>query len=189
MKMESQDIFKQKKELRKKIALQKREFDADQLMTMSGDVIANLEQTDQFIRAKTVFIYYSMPGEVFTHDLIRKHVGEKVFLLPLVGKDGLYLKKYISDDRMKISGLGIHEPDGEVFVDYDKIDLVVVPGVAFDRSMNRMGYGKAYYDGILPKIKALKVAVCFDFQLLESVPNTQTDVKMDMIVCQNKIIT
>ena len=71
---------------------------------------------------------------------------------------------------MQTSGFGIKEPTGETFLEYDKIDLVIVPGVAFDRTLNRMGRGKGFYDRLLPKIKAPKVAVCFDFQLMEKIP-------------------
>ncbi|HBU45755.1 MAG TPA: 5-formyltetrahydrofolate cyclo-ligase, partial [Porphyromonadaceae bacterium] len=61
-------------------------------------------------------------------------------------------------------------------------------GVAFDRTLNRLGRGKGFYDRLLPKIKAPKTAICFDFQVFDNIPVSQGDIKMNMIVCQNEII-
>ncbi len=69
-----------------------------------------------------------------------------------------------------------------MFEEVDKIDLIIVPGIAFDKSLNRLGRGKAYYDKLLKDSKAIKIGVCFDFQLLESVPVDKYDVKMDLII-------
>ena len=60
--------------------------------------------------------------------------------------------------------------------------------MAFDRTLNRLGRGKGFYDRLLPKIKAPKVAVCFDFQLMAEIPANRGDIKMNMVVCQNEII-
>lgn len=186
--MDTENIFLQKKELRKKIALLKSYYTQEELLEQSEVIVAAVEKTNEFKRAKTILVYHSMPGEVYTHGLIKRHMQEKEFLLPVVRKDGLHLKKYISDNHLMVSSYGVYEPTGETFNDYQKIDLVIVPGVAFDQSLNRLGYGKAYYDGLLPKIDARKIAVCFDFQLFDSIPHSENDVKMDLIICQNKII-
>ena len=185
----SEDVFAQKRALRKHIAELKEGYTGEELRVYSEQIMNNLEQLNSFRQAKTVFIYHSMPQEVHTHDLIRKYSGDKAFLLPVVTKSGLILRKYNSDNELQISDFGISEPTGPEFTDYEKIDLIVVPGVAFDRNLNRMGYGKGYYDGILQKTDAQRVAVCFDFQLLKCVPHTHFDVKMNLIVCQTGIIS
>lgn len=185
----SEDVFAQKRALRKHVAELKSNYTNEELLCFSEQVMNKLEQLEIFLQAKTVFIYYSMPQEVHTHDLIRKYSGDKAFLLPVVTKSGLILKKYNSGEELQISDFGISEPTGPEFTDYEKIDLIVVPGVAFDRNLNRMGYGKGYYDGILQKTDTQRVAVCFDFQLLKCVPHTHFDVKMNLIVCQTEIIS
>jgi 5-formyltetrahydrofolate cyclo-ligase len=63
-----------------------------------------------------------------------------------------------------------------------------VPGIAFDRKMNRLGRGKGYYDRFLSKISAPKIGICFDFQLLDKIPAESTDIKMDYIVSENELI-
>ncbi len=72
----------------------------------------------------------------------------------------------------------------------DKIDLVIVPGVAFDEDLNRIGFGKGYYDRILYRLssRAKKVAVAHDFQVLNSIPSEEHDVKMDIIVTEKRVI-
>ncbi len=186
--MKETDIIEQKKTLRKKVAEKKRSYSQKKLQDLSEEVISTLELTEVFQNAKVVLAYYSMADEVNTHELIKKHRLQKQFLLPMVNNDELIVKKYVSEESMQTSGFGIKEPTGETFLEYDKIDLVIVPGVAFDRALNRMGRGKGFYDRLLPKIKAPKVAVCFDFQLMEKIPANRGDIKMNMVVCQNEII-
>lgn len=189
--MESEDysaVFQQKKELREKIARQRAALNPKQLLNKSREVMTNIEKMEAFQQAKTIFLYHSMQGEVETREIIARHHPHKTILLPVVTRQGLLLRRYTGDDALQTSAYGISEPVGDNFTDYDAIDLVIVPGVAFDRSLNRLGFGKAYYDNLLPQIKALKVAVCFNFQLFDTVPHTPSDVKMDHIVCQKEII-
>lgn len=186
--MKEKDIILQKKILRKKIVEIKQSYSKKELQELSEETISTLELTEVFQNAKVILAYYSMSDEVNTHELIKKYQSEKQFLLPLVENDELILKKYISEKSMMISGFGIKEPTGEIFLEYDKIDMVIVPGVAFDRTLNRMGRGKGFYDRLLPKIKAPKFAVCFDFQVFDKIPANQEDIKMNMIICQNEVI-
>ena len=65
----------------------------------------------------------------------------------------------------------------------DAIDLIIVPGVGFDRQGNRLGRGKGYYDRLLPRIpSAYKIGICFPFQLVEEIPAEPFDIRMDEIV-------
>lgn len=68
------------------------------------------------------------------------------------------------------------------FTNYASIDLAVIPGVAFDRSGNRLGRGKGYYDRLLPHIFAYKVGICFSFQLVEDIPTREFDARVDEIL-------
>ena len=83
---------------------------------------------------------------------------------------------------MKKGKLNIMEPDGEIFSDYSKIDLAIIPGVAFDHLKNRLGRGKGYYDNFLKNKFIFKIGVCFEFQLLDKIPTTNDDIKMDLII-------
>jgi len=124
-----------------------------------------------------------MQDEVHTHDFIKKWAKDKDIILPVVNGDKLHLKRFTGTQAM-LTGekYGIQEPDGEEYTDFNAIDLVIVPGVAFDKAKNRMGRGKGYYDGLLPKLKAYKIALCFNFQMVDEVPTELHDIKMDEII-------
>ncbi|NDW19773.1 5-formyltetrahydrofolate cyclo-ligase [Dysgonomonas sp. 216] len=177
-----------KDKLRKDIFRQKKEFTPLDLQNKSAEVFSVLEITGTFQDAQNIFIYNSLSDEVSTLDFINRWAKEKQFFLPVVTGNDLQFVKYEADKKFVVSDYGIKEPEGKAFVEYDKIDMIIVPGVAFDRKLNRMGRGKGYYDRFLPKLKALKVGVCFDFQLLNSIPFDKNDVKMDMIVSENDLI-
>ncbi|MEA4904597.1 MAG: 5-formyltetrahydrofolate cyclo-ligase [Petrimonas sp.] len=188
--MKEMNIVEQKKKLRTRVVEIKQSYSQRELQNLSEEVISTLELTEVFQNAKVVLAYYSMSDEVNTHEWIKRHHWQKQFLLPMVNNSELVLKRYVSEESMLTSDFGIEEPLGNTFPEqeYDKIDLVIVPGVAFDRTLNRMGRGKGFYDRLLPKIKAPKIAICFDFQVFDRIPANQGDIKMNMIVCQNEII-
>lgn len=152
----------------------------------SMSVWEQVEQSEVFRQAKVVLAYWSMDDEVFTHDFVCKWAQEKTFLLPCVCGDELDIRYF--DGRENLcpgEGYAIPEPVGELFTDLDRIDLILVPGMAFDKDFNRLGRGKGYYDKILKQTRAYKMGVCFDFQFLDSVPTEEHDVKMNgVFVCR-----
>ena len=75
------------------------------------------------------------------------------------------------------------EPVGRRFLNYDEIDVAVIPGLAFDRKGGRLGRGKGYYDRLLSKLPdCRKLGMCFDFQMVDAVPAEAHDIKMDDII-------
>ncbi|MBU8891351.1 MAG: 5-formyltetrahydrofolate cyclo-ligase [Bacteroidales bacterium] len=173
----------QKKKIREQIRNKKNRFFLEEKKRKSASVMGQVEKLDAFLKSKIVMAYWSMDDEVFTHDFILKYCGEKQIILPVVKGDNLVLKKFTGLSNMEPGeSFGIGEPVGEHFENIDQIDMIIIPGIAFDKNLNRLGRGKAYYDKLLKKTKALKVGVCFDFQLLSSVPINEHDVKMDLII-------
>ena len=71
----------------------------------------------------------------------------------------------------------------------EDISLVLVPGTAFDMQMNRMGFGKGYYDKLLERLSAIKAGLCYDFQLLSEIPHSAHDIPMDIIITEERIIS
>ncbi|MDD3038926.1 5-formyltetrahydrofolate cyclo-ligase [Bacteroides sp.] len=153
----------------------------------SAEILAALEAHPAFRAANTVLLYHSLEDEVDTHAFIQKWSSSKQILLPVVIGDELELRIYTSSEDMRISDYGIEEPVGEAFTDYDSIDFIAVPGVAFDQKGNRLGRGKGYYDRLLPHIpSAYKAGICFPFQLVEEVPAESYDIRMDIIITVNE---
>ena len=177
-----------KEELRKEIAILKKTYSAEDLLNMSDEVFSVLEITGNFQEAKNIFIYNSLSDEVSTPSFIQKWKDKKNFFLPAIESDEIVFRPYQENEDYKTSELGIKEPQGANFVNFDKVDMIIVPGVAFDRKMNRMGRGKGYYDRFLPKLKATKVGICFDFQLFSDIPCNSNDIKMDMLISENDLI-
>lgn len=172
-----------KPELRQAIRQLKRQFSREELGELSLAVIDRLCRNERFIEAKTILAYHSLPDEVATHDLVKKYSETKTLLLPRVIGDGaMELRRYRGDDDLRRGSFGIMEPCGELFSDYDQIDLAIIPGMAFDPQGHRLGRGKGYYDRFLARARNIyKVGICFPFQLVDEVPTDETDVDMDAI--------
>ena len=177
-------LYLLEKELRKQVKVLKSQYSLEQKVEMSRPLWKELEQTDFFKEARTVLLYWSMDDEVFTHDYVCKWAGEKTVLLPCVKGDVLELRVFKGMESLQPGeAFGILEPVGELYTDYDAIDLIVVPGVAFDRHGNRLGRGRGYYDKILKETHvARKVGICFGFQFVEEVPVDELDVRMDLVI-------
>ena len=174
--------------LREEIALLKSTYSDEDLYNFSSQIFERLTQTEVFKKATCILAYYSFSQEVFTHDFIEKYAQEKKIILPVVKKDILVLKEYKGKDEMRLSDYGILEPTGPDFTDYSQIDLGVIPGVVFDRKLNRLGRGKGYYDKLLPHLdNAYLIGVCFSFQLKDNIPVESHDFPMNCVISQDQM--
>lgn len=173
--------MEEKKDIRKRIAEKKKEYSADELKTLSSDIMEKLEDNVVFRCAKTVLLYYSLPDEVYTHDFIEKWSIEKKILLPVVNDDNMELRVYSGKEHMQKGSFNIDEPQGENFTDLTSIDVAIIPGVSFDSYGNRLGRGKGYYDRFLKRLNTFKIGICFGFQLSEEIPHEEHDMAMDEI--------
>lgn len=148
-----------------------------------------VEALEEFRRAGTVLLYWSMEDEVQTHAFVNRWYERKCLLLPCVDGDELRLRQYTGPECLKAGEqFGIGEPVGPEFTDLDRVELIIVPGVAFDRSGNRMGRGRGFYDRLLKSTpNAYKVGVAFGFQMVESVPVEEFDVPMNRVISELSI--
>ncbi|MFA6999160.1 MAG: 5-formyltetrahydrofolate cyclo-ligase [Bacteroidia bacterium] len=177
----------QKTALRKQIKKLKSVQTEPERITASNDTIHTLEKTAVFRSAKTVMAFWSMEDEVATHQAIVRWAETKTIILPSVKGSILELRVFHGTDQMKTGEqFGIAEPESPPFTDLASIDLILVPGVAFDLNNNRMGRGKAYYDQLLCATKAFKMGIGFDFQLLEQIPAASHDIRMNQIITNKR---
>lgn len=172
----------QKKRCRINIRQLKQQFTVEELYAKSLNAIKKLQENFEFKQAKTIMIYYSLPDEVNTHGLIHEMLGYKRIILPIVMGIKAFPVELLSENQLAEGPFHIMEPQNScVFT--EKIDLIVVPGVAFNRQGHRLGRGKGYYDGLLahyPDVQ--KIGLCFDFQIVETIPTEQHDIIMDKII-------
>jgi 5-formyltetrahydrofolate cyclo-ligase len=175
-------IKAEKIKIREQIDEVKKRLSFQEKLKRSKLIFKKVEEDAFFQNARIIMAYWSMVDEVHTHRFIKKWYKTKTFVLPSIDGDELRLKVFEGTNSLiKGQKFNIQEPKGEDFVNPEKIDLVIVPGIAFDKFNNRLGRGKAYYDKLLKNLTAKKIGVCFSFQFLENIPVNQYDVKMDQV--------
>ncbi|OFW61331.1 MAG: 5-formyltetrahydrofolate cyclo-ligase, partial [Actinobacteria bacterium RBG_19FT_COMBO_36_27] len=132
-------------------------------------------------------------SEVNTTIIIREALkSKKNIILPRVYNNKLELY-FVTDLSIQLKNgvYNIMEPVTELCkpAKISDIDVVVVPGVSFDKKFNRLGYGGGYYDKILSHIpeKIKKIALCFDIQIVDALPVSEHDIKVDTIITETKI--
>lgn len=167
---------------------QAKEQHQQQLAPLSADIVERLASHPALAArpALTVMAYWPLKDEVDIRPLIRQLVGQgaTVVLPKVTGDETMELRRYTSDADLEEGSYHIMEPVGERFTDDDRIDAVLVPGMAFDAAGHRLGRGKGYYDRLLAAScrTALKIGVCFPFQRVAEVPSEEHDVVMDEVV-------
>jgi len=150
--------------------------------------------TPEFQNANAVMLYLSMPGEPELQSLAAAGLDAgKIILLPKVDWSRIHLQAVRVnnfDVRHDANTPLIPQPaKGEIFP-LGQIDLIVVPGLAFNESGHRLGRGKGFYDRFLaqPSLRALRAAIAFEEQLFADIPTEPHDVGMQMIVTDQRII-
>ncbi len=166
----------------------------EEVYRLSALVCERLVETAFFRNAQTVALYASSFNEVLVDGIFEKALGSgKRVCFPRVAKsDGAGLRFYAVEalDELSPGPYSILEPPEKgAVVDLELIDLVLVPGVVFDTEGARIGYGKGYYDRALGHMMCPKVALAFEFQVLEErLPVEPHDVFMDAIVTDRRVI-
>lgn len=160
---------------------------------IQGKVIA----LPEFAAANTILTYIGVRTEVATDAIVAEAVrrGKKV-AAPYVTPEGLRAAFIEGRGDLVPARFGLVEPADRIKQDPlrncrpGEVDLFVVPGLAFDRSGGRVGFGRAYYDRLLAQAspKAFFVAVCFHSQLVDQVPMVEHDIPMHVIVTERETI-
>ncbi len=161
-------------------------LDPKEIAKRSKRVQDFLLNSKEFKSAKVVGAYHAFGSEVRT-DLIIEHaraLGKKI-VLPSVEGDNLTFYELSSGKYLVKGRFGIMEP--LPFGPVDKIDLLVVPGIAFDKKGYRLGYGKGYYDKFLAKKKVALIGLGYSFQLLDSLPKGKYDKRLDAIATEDGV--
>jgi 5-formyltetrahydrofolate cyclo-ligase len=111
----------------------------------------------------------------------------KELFLPKVDGDTLKIVAY-DKSRLITGAYNILEPDDNNYFPVEDIELIIIPGVAFDKQKNRLGRGKGYYDKLLSNTEAFKIGICYDFQLVDEISTDAHDIKMDIVIAPNCVI-
>ena len=147
----------------------------------------------EFEAARTVLLYVSFKSEVDTIPLIRHCLenGKRV-VLPKVDREEneLLLFEIKNMEELAPGCFGIPEPSvgRDRKAEVHDMDLVIVPGVAFDERRNRLGYGKGFYDNLLKSKRSPAIALSYEDQIVPALPAESHDVRMDKVVTDKRII-
>jgi len=181
-----------KSRLRKSILARRLALSAAEL-SVAGDAIQNtfLAMPD-YLAAGSVALYCSVKNEVPTERVINHSLltGKALYLPAIEGGEMLFRRVTTLDDLVN-GKFGIKQPaHGCPLAGPEEIDLIVVPGVGFDLSGQRIGYGKGYYDKVLHRLegKGVLTAFCYEFQIVESLVGEPHDVNMDRIITEQRFI-
>lgn len=179
------------KSVLKKQMLEKRD-QLDNKAERSNIICQKILSSDVFKNAKTIFLFLSFGSEVDTNLIVETcfKQGKKV-CVPVCKKDGIMDAVYINGfDDMACNKFGISEPvDVTKVAQKQDIDLIIAPGNVFDKNLNRIGYGKGFYDRFFVGTRAKRVALAFDCQVVDfDLPTNQYDVKMHSIVTEKQIL-
>ncbi len=178
-------IFEKRKALSKKDVEEK-----------SEKIKKNLYSLPEFKTAKNILFYVSFNNEVNTINIIKELLDkkEKNIIVPFVEKNNpmLQLSELKDFNELEPKTFGILEPKKNKIkkIDANKVDLVIVPGIVFDKKGHRIGYGYGYYDRFLKTLKesAKKVGLAFEFQLIDKIPEEKHDIPVDIVVTEKKAV-
>ena len=183
-------VKEEKKALRRTVRAKMRsEWTEEYRQTVSESVCQQIEAFLPFVRSHCVALYCALPDEVDLTAILERYQGEKRLLIPRVEGDDINFYSYQSDSLITSENYKILEPTATVeeAVDPAEIELILVPGVAFDLHGGRMGRGKGYYDRFFARCPhALRVAVTSSMQIVEQIPLEPWDVPMHYIISDSK---
>lgn len=184
---ESQSLRRRKHLLREKIKKLIKNISEEEKKKESYIIQKKLEALAYFRKAKVIMFYWALPGEPDLKDLIRKvKQGKKIVALPLIKGRDIKAYRFTSSKDLRKNRLGFLQPKEETSreIPLKNIDVVLVPGLAFDKKNRRLGRGKGYYDRFLKKLppETIKIGIAFNCQFLNYLPSALQDERVDLVI-------
>lgn len=182
--------------MRKEILSKRQSLTKQEVVEKSDNVHKQLLQLKYYQEAKTVMVYVDFRNEVQTADIITTALNQgKRIIIPVCKQEGYQLipsEIYRFPDDLEAGTWGILEPKpGRLRpVEPGELELILIPGVAFDRKGNRLGYGAGYYDRFLEKAspKAVFIALAFELQVVEDAFPAEHDIPVHYILTEDELI-
>jgi len=184
----------EKMRLRRDVLCLRRQLSVSERKMKSARIAEKVLQQDEVKQARTILLYASFESEVETSGLIKTLKSQqKRVVLPVVQSSGLKLVELTKQpEEMKPGKWGIPEPEvsQDVIVSMAEINLVIVPGVAFDKELHRLGRGKGFYDMLLADISAdiRKFAIAFECQIVKEIPTAYNDMPVDKLITESRVL-
>ena len=192
--MKIKDEPMEKVELRRQLRTRLLSMPADQQKAKSKKACQNLISTEEFQRASIVMLFLSLPHEVDTSDAILHawQLGKTVVVPKISWQQRHMIPVQITslETGFSTSSWGLRNPTAGAPIPFGEIDLVVAPGLGFDRRGNRLGRGASFYDRFFAtkELKAARCGLAFAEQVLDAVPVTECDEPVHFLVTDEEII-
>lgn len=192
MKKTKTDLQIKKDKIRKEILAKRNILSDKDINKKSDSIIKNLASYIENVQ--NIMIFMDMKTEVKITKLLEFYPNKNFFISKITNSKNREMKinKY-NKNELILHKFGYYESSSNDFYDEEILDVVIVPALAFDSKKNRIGFGGGYYDTFLEKVrkknnKVLFIGVCYDFQIIDSVPTEKHDVTLDFVVSESKII-
>ena len=176
-----------KKTLRKKFISERNNLASDYRNSSTNTIFATLEEQNFFESSEKIFIYVGFGSEITTETFIKKWINKKQIFVPKIENGKMNLIRLKSWDELAPGHFGVLEPTSSDYYE-GKIDLVVTPSIVFDNNGYRLGYGKGYYDKYFSSREYdISVGLSYHKLLQDNVPKEDHDIKVDVIITEEKI--
>ena len=180
--------------LRKEMKYKRDNIDKNDKIIKDNIIKEKLKEIKFYKNSRNIFIYLGFGSEIDTAVYIKEFLDEgKNIFVPRIEDDIMESVKIDLLSNLVENKYGILEPSCNVecsISNYNDIDLIIVPGLAFDITGGRVGYGGGYYDKYLEEgfINVPKVALAYDFQVIDNVPIDKYDIRVDYIITEKRQI-
>jgi 5-formyltetrahydrofolate cyclo-ligase len=183
-----------KSEIRKNILFKRNSLSEYEIINNSKIISDRFISTNEYKNSKSIGAYYPTGSEVKTFDIIKHSIerNKEVGLPRVIDSTKIEFFKIMEESFEKIKftkgKYGIFENSTST-TNMEKMDLLIIPGIAFDLQGNRLGYGKGYYDRFLSlrKVKYI-IALAYETQLVNEIPNNEHDIPVEIIITEKRII-
>ena len=190
--MTSGELKRAKREVRRQVLAARDALGREELDATAEAVARRVFALPELAEPRTVLAFWSFGSEVPTEPLLAALVGggHRV-LLPRIAGEDLELRTWSPGEPLEPTPFGAMEPSRGTVVGPAEVDVVITPGVAFDRSGARVGYGGGFYDRLFRRTRpdALRVAVAADVQIVEeALPGGAFDLPVHAIVTGSAVV-
>ena len=181
-----------KSSIRAKYLAERTSLRTHHCLTVSVNIQEKLVKLNMFSRARCIALYSAIRNEVLTDTLANcaLKMGKRV-AFPRIDGEELEFIEIVNLCDLAPGTFGVHEPTGNIRVTLNDLDLMVIPGVVFDRSGHRLGYGRGYYDRTLKNCphSCKTIGFAYDFQLIDSLPIVEEhDQKLSLLITEKRVL-
>lgn len=176
--------------IRNQIKLFRQNMSKELVVLNSSEIIKKLFNMEEYKNAERIYLYSPIQNEVRTNEILDNALlNKKEVAYPLVKEDTMQFYKIKSISDLTAGYMNILEPSEKSEISL-KPGLVLVPGIAFDNKLNRIGFGKGFYDKWLTdNINNCLIGLAYDFQIVDTVYPQKHDIKMNYIITEKRIIS